>query len=290
MKCLNKDPINQINFCHISPTMYLFRATKTNGAHLLLAHLIEQDSAYADYYANLDDNRVKIMDNSAFEMFKQGREMYPSDKLIEMGRKVNADIVVMSDYPKQPWTVTRDKAIEMIPALKDAGFGTFYVPHSEIGDINGLVDSFEWALSNDDIDLIGVSILSCPTAFGLNESKDGIRHDAYKLQRFLSRWKLFNVLNDRGLLFHPHSHKRFHCLGMTDGPAEIQLLCDSGYRPFIYSWDSSAAVWAGLNGIAFDSSPSGLMNGKFELEVDFDFKGAYTELVYQNIEHINELL
>jgi hypothetical protein len=28
-------------------------------------------------------------------------------------------------------------------------------------------------------------------------------------------------------------------------------------------------VWAGLNGIAFDNSPTGLINGKFEKEVDF---------------------
>ena len=290
MITLNRDPLNPINFCHISPVAHLEQATKTNSTHLLLAHLVEQNQQYADYYANLEDGKLKIMDNSAFEMFKQGREMYPSEKLIEMGRRVKADIIVMSDYPKQHWTVTKNKAMEMVPALKDAGFGTFYVPQGQINDVDGVIESFEWALETEDVDLIGVSILTCPIAFGLDEMKDGRRYDAYKLQRFLSRWKMFNVLNERGLLFDHRSHKRFHCLGMTDGPAEIELLCSSGYRPYIYSWDSSAAVWAGLNNIKFDNSPSGLMHGKFEVEVEFETEMPYNDAVDYNVEMINELL
>lgn len=288
---IDRNPHNKINFCHISPTKHLKRATDRNGAHLLLAHLVETDPEYVDFYANLNDGKVKILDNSAFEMFKQGRDMYPSEKLIEMGNKVKADIIVMSDYPKQDWTVTRDKAVEMIPKLKAAGFGTFYVPQSNLDDIDGLVNSFEWALNNEDIDLIGISILACPVAFGLNESHDGERSDAYKLQRFLSRFRILNILADYNLLEGDKAIKRFHCLGMTDGPNEVELLAYSGYRPYIYSWDSSAAVWAGLNSIIFDNSPTGLLNGKFEVEVDFGFDGEYNdnEIDY-NIEVINAQL
>lgn len=286
---LNRNPHAPINFCHIAPTPHL-ALTETNGSHLLLAHLVEQDEAYANYYANLNDGKVKIMDNSAFEMFKQGRPMYPSDKLIEMGKKCKADIIVMSDYPKEHWTKTKEMAEKQIPILKEAGFGTFYVPQSELGDMEGLLKSFEWAVGNPDIDLIGVSILAAPIAFGLNESHNGVRTDSYKLQRFLCRWKLFEALNRMGLLYTEQSYKRFHCLGMTDGPNEIELLCISGFRPYIYSWDSSAAVWAGLNHISFDRSPSGLMDGKFEKEVDFNFNGPYTTEVATNINYINSLL
>lgn len=294
MRELNRDPGSPINFCHISPTAYLDTYTTNNGAHLLLAHLVEQDPKYADYYANLHDGRVKIMDNSAFEMFKQGRPMYDSSKLVEMGRRCGADVIVMSDYPKQNWMTTMNAAMEMIPQLKDAGFGTFYVPQSDLGDLNGVLKSFDWALGNPEIDLIGMSILTCPIAFNVNESShgDGKRSDAYKLQRFLSRWKMFVELQKAGLLT-DHAHKRFHCLGMTDGPNEIELLMTAGFKPYIYSWDSSAAVWAGLNVISFDQSPSGLADGKFEKEVDFDMSkevsSTVNSITLSNINYINKL-
>ena len=78
------------DFCHITPTKYLdlFAAGRTH--HLVLAHLIEEDEEYANWYANMprDPDTIVIMDNSAFEMYKQGKPMYPSAKLIEMGKKV----------------------------------------------------------------------------------------------------------------------------------------------------------------------------------------------------------
>lgn len=294
MMKFKRDAKDPINFCHISPTKFLPWYTSRNGAHLLLAHLVETDPDYTDFYANLDDGKLKIMDNSAFEMFKQGRPMYDSSKLIEMGRACKADIIVMSDYPKQPWQTTMNAAINMIPALKDAGFGTFYVPQGELGDLSGVLKSFDWALGNPEIDLIGMSILTCPIAFDVNESKfgDGTRNDAYKLQRFLSRWKMFRELDNAGLLTE-HAIKRFHCLGMTDGPNEIELLKSAGYAKYIFSWDSSAAVWAGLHKISFDRSPSGLVGGKFEKEVEFDYNSDVDvradHAVNSNIFLINKL-
>ena len=148
MKMIDRNPSQPIKFCHISPTAYLHDYTVQNGAHLLLAHLVEQDQQYADYYANLNDGKVKIMDNSAFEMFKQNRPMYDSSKLIEMGQRCGADVIVMSDYPKENWMKTVDAASDMIPALKDAGFGTFFVPQSTLGDLNGVLKSFDWLLAN----------------------------------------------------------------------------------------------------------------------------------------------
>lgn len=292
MRELQKKMGDPIKFCHIAPTHFLDAYTKTNGAHLLLAHLVEQDPAYAEYYANLDDGKVKIMDNSAFEMFKQGRPMYDPSKLIEMGTRCKADVIVMSDYPKEDWKKTMQAAQVQTKQLKDAGFGTFYVPQSELGDVEGILNSYEWAIDNPDVDLIGVSILACPIAFEVNETKhgDGKRNDAYKLQRFLSRWMMFKTLDDHGLLQSAGAIKKFHCLGMTDGPNEIELLRE--YHPYIYSWDSSAAVWAGISGVPFDRSPSGLEHGKVETEVDFGYNHevkSHDDIVKFNIGYIDRL-
>ena len=277
----------EINFCHIAPTRYLQRYTKQNGAHLILAHLVEQDAAYRDYYFNLSDGKYKIMDNSAFEMFKQGRPMYNSAKLIAMADMCRASCVVLSDYPKEPWEKTVDAALAMRRSIADAGLDMFYVPQSELGDLDGLLHSISWALEQPWIRLIGLSILACPIALGIDEQmKQSDRRDGYKLQRYLSRFYVLQQLERAGLLT-SKAIKRFHCLGMVDGPNEIDLL--KPYHDFIWTWDSSAAVWCGLNGISFDMSPTGLINGKFEQEVDFscDRGDDYDQLVFNNIEFIN---
>lgn len=279
-----------IKFCHISPTAFLDKYTATNGAHIILAHLVQDDPVYRNFYANLSDGKPKIMDNSAFEMFKRGQPMLDPNILVDLGHLCKADYIVMSDYPKQHSSVTVQSAKKLIPLFKAAGFKTFFCPQSELGDMHDLINCIEWGLTNSEVDLIGLSILSCPIACGVNESvfEGGLRSDAYKMQRFLSRWKVFRELEKRHLL-QKQAEKRFHCLGMVDGPNEIELL--RPYHKFIFSWDSSAAVWAGLNGIRFDSSPTGLKHGKFEKEVDFSFKLGHDVMpVVYNINFINEML
>lgn len=285
-----------IKFCHIAPVDFLERYTIWNGAHLTLAHLVEQNKQYRDFYAEsvYSDDRYVIMDNSAFEMFKQKKPMYESSKLIGLARQSGANCIVMSDYPREHWSITCHKAREMAPQIKDAGFDTFFVPQSELGDMDGFIRSIEWALSQDDIDIIGMSILACPIAFGVDESKNkSERSDSYKLQRFMSRYACFQEMERRGIFDEPKTIKKFHCLGMTDGPREIDLL--RPYHSYIRSWDSSAAIWCGINGIRFDNSPTGLMYGKFEEEVDFDFKKPKDTVeidgnVMYNVEYINKLI
>lgn len=276
-----------IKFCHISPTKYLSKYSDYNDAHLILAHLVESDPEYADFYANLDDGMYKIMDNSAFEMFKQGRPMYDSSKLIAMGKRCKADCIVMSDYPREDWTKTVEAGDKMLPDIIDAGFQAFFVPQSKLGDFDGYLQGIEWALDQP-IKLIGMSILGCPIALGIDEKQSvESRSDTYKLQRFLSRFTVFNTMERLGILKDSRAYKKFHCLGMVDGPNEIDLL--KRFSKNIFSWDSSAAIWCGLNGIQFDNSPTGLVNGKFEKEVDFSFKSGDNnkKIIQRNLDYIN---
>lgn len=260
-----------INFAHIAPVSYL-PFVRHYPVHLLLAHLVEENEEYRNFYANLKKENPNVfyhLDNSAFEMFKRGQPMYDCNKLVDMGKMVNADSIVLSDYPKEPYYKTVNSAELNIPRFKEAGFKTFFCPQSELGDLEGLMKSFEWAIRNADIDYIGVSILACPIALGVNETKhtDGSKDEAYRLQRFLSRSTILQELDRRDLLS-VRTINRFHCLGMTDGPKEINLL--RPYHKHIFSWDSSSAIWHGINGIEYDNSPTGLRNGKFEEEVDFN--------------------
>lgn len=259
-----------INFCHIAPVSYL-PFVRHYPTHLLLAHLVEENKEYRDFYANLKHENPNVfyhLDNSAFEMFKRGQPMYDSDKLLKMAEMVGANSIVMSDYPKEHWSKTVESAEKLIPKFKKEGYQTFFCPQSELGKLDDLMKSFEWAINNDNVDYIGVSILACPIGLGVNEVKHGAesRDEAFRMQRYLSRWAIFEELKKRGLLDY-NAYKRFHCLGMTDGPKEIDLL--SEYQEFIFSWDSSTAVWHAIQGIEYDNSPTGLRNGKCEVEVDF---------------------
>lgn len=276
-------------FAHITPTAYLDLFASGRNFHLTLAHLVEQDEQYTKWYSSRDLSRsmdpyINIMDNSAFEMYKQGRPMYPSDKLIEMGNKIAADYIVMSDYPGEPAQKTIDKAIEMAPELRAAGFGTFFVPQSKEGDLEDLVSAFEWAAESEHVDYIGVSILAVPIAYGVEKDN--------KLQRFLSRWKFMKELDTRGILDTiKNNDKKIHFLGMVDGPNEIELVRE--YMHAINTWDSSAAVWAGMCGIQFDNSPTGLINGKNEIEVDFSHSTADNNnlsLAVSNMKFIDDLV
>ena len=272
-----------IDFCHIAPTPHL-DLVQDRKTHLLLAHLVESDPSYAEFYANLKKQKrglTYILDNSAFEMYKQGRQMYPSQKLIEMGEKVDADYIVMSDYPGESGQRTISAACFMAPQLREAGFGTFFVPQSEIGHTRDYIETAMWASRIDHVDYIGISILGVPNAYGVEKDN--------KLQRFMSRWKMMTKLTRLGFFANcALKKKKIHMLGMVDGPNEIELV---KHFP-IDTWDSSAAIWTGFHGIRFDGSPTGLIDGKFEKEVDFDFKcedNSLVDLARDNMDYIDRL-
>lgn len=275
-----------IHFCHISPTKYLDIGSFDNTAHLLLAHLAEENGKhiFQKEYVNFYKNRTepKILDNSAFEMYKQGREMFSAEKLIDIAKSVNADYIVLPDYPSQHSTKTIEAAIKWIPIFKKEGFKVFFVPQSEIGNFDQYIDCLMWAVLNRDVDMIGISILGVPNAYGVEKNN--------KLQRFLSRWKLMNYLVNEEHRLHPNwDKKRFHFLGMVDGPNEIQLV--KQFERYIYSWDSSSAIWLGLNGEKYDSSPTGLINGKFELEVNFNIDKIPNDTLFiDNIKYNKKII
>jgi hypothetical protein len=188
---------------------------------------------------------------------------------------------VLSDYPNEPGSKTIKAAERLAPLFREARFGTFFVPQSEIGDIEDYIATFAWAATSPLVDYIGVSILGVPNAYGVEKNN--------KLQRYMSRYAMMRELERRGILRLARLNgKKIHFLGMVDGPNEIQL-CG---RFDIDTWDSSAAIWAGLNEVAFDTSPTGLVDGKFEKEVDFNFNTldkVKIDLAKSNMKYINDL-
>lgn len=283
-----------MHFCQICPTPMLGQLLDSNHLqprkyHLTLAHLQEVDADYVAFYRNQSNkDSIIIQDNSAFEMWKQCRPMFPTEKLVELALAINAKYVVMSDYPDTDKSVTIKAAEHMASSIFGAGMGTFFVPQAQIGNLQGLLESYEWALFSPLVNYIAFSILNVPNAYGVESDN--------KLQRYLSRYHFIKTLDNYLIAKHNKSleqlrkanNKLFHFLGMLDGPNEIDLINSLDVQ--INSWDSSAAIWAGLNGIAFDDSPTGLVAGKFEKHVDFNYyteSEKLIELARQNMEVID---
>ena len=281
-----------MKFCHITPIDHL-DLVKGRSSHLTLAHIAsgmegspEQISTYCKFYENEkkdaeSENRpyINIMDNSAFELYKNQMPMFNPAELLDLAEMLHATHIVLPDHPAHPSMVGIDDAKMYAPQFKEAGYQTFFVPQSDIGDLEDLITSFAWAASSPLIDYIGISILAIPNAY---RCEKGVKH-----QRFVSRWKFMNELYDRNLLqLAAQNGKKIHFLGMVDGPMEIPLVRDF----HIDSWDSSAGVWAGLNGIAFDHSPTGLFEGKFEKHVDFTSSFDDTTLAQSNMRVIDNLV
>lgn len=264
-----------MNFMHIVPTPHL-DLVKGRKHHLTLAHLIEENEEYTEFYRNESELGAEIiMDNSAFEMYKQGRPMYDSDKLIEMGERIDADYIALSDYPDENSMKTITAAVQYAPKFQEAGFGTFFIPQSKIGDLDDLMMAYMWAVNSDLVDYIGFSILAIPNAYDVEKGN--------KLQRFASRTMFCELLDRVGFWEAAvKNKKKIHFLGMVDGPNEIFY---SKKWP-VHTWDSSAGAWAGLNDIIFDGSPTGMLNGKFEKEVDFNFKTTDKELINKAIDNM----
>jgi hypothetical protein len=255
---MSKNP----QFCIITPTAYLEKYASQSSMHLVLAHLVDTDDKYADFYANRSE--FKIMDNGAFEL----GESYNPEKLIELGKKCKANAIVLPDYPFQPGQKTVDAASALIPAVKSAGFQTMFVPQSETGDWRDWVETYSWASFNSDIDIIGMSILGIPNAL----NKVPAAYARVVATCLLQQMNNFNFT------------KYHHYLGLNAGPAlEIPALINLGA---LDSCDSSGPVWAGICGQMYTKATESYSpSRKISKHVDFNYPMVKDRYVLEAIQN-----
>jgi len=284
--------MSKTHFCHIAPINYL-HLTKGRPVHLTLAHLVDNDEYRNFYLEEKKNGSVIIMDNSAFEFTQQGKGYLTGAEIVDYAKKIDADYAVMTDYPGESRERTIDAAKEQAPLFKEAGLKTFFVPQGEKGNKEDYIKCFEWAIENPDlVDYIGFSILAVPNAYGIEPFGQ-----EPSLHRFNCRLHMMYQLAEAGLLGTISQNKqKLHFLGMVDGPNEVQFLAP--FRKYIDSWDSSSAIWHGLNGYGFDDTPGGLMHRKYHMPVDFNHKPEqdkddndfFINLAKENMEHIDRLV
>jgi hypothetical protein len=254
----NKNP----QFCIITPTAYCEQYASQSSMHLVLAHLVDTDEQYANFYAGR--NEFKIMDNGAFEL----GESYAPEKLIELGHKCKADAIVLPDYPFQPAEKTIHAAMRLIDQVKAAGFKTMYVPQSKTGEIADWTAGYVWAANHSDIDIVGMSILGIPNAIPHI-------HIAY------ARVVMTQILIEHGVF---NFNKYHHYLGLNSGPKlEIPSLIKMGA---LDSCDSSGPVWAGILGHEYTTNADSLQSvSKVKAHVEFDYPLVKDKNTLDRIQH-----
>lgn len=257
----NKD--RSPEFCIIAPTEYL-DYTVNSKSHLALAHLVDTDPAYANFYANLPDEHFIIMDNGAFELGGS----YDKSKLLSLGRQCNADAIVLPDFPGKPCAQTIEASESVMDEIIDAGFLTMFVPQSEVGDLEGWIAGYEYAANNPKIDIIGMSILGIPNA---------LPH----IDRSFSRVVMTQILIERGIF---NREKHHHYLGLNSGPKlEIPSLLRMGA---LDTCDSSNPVWTAILGHEYSANTdSFLSTQKPVMHVNFAHPRTNDQATHARIQH-----
>lgn len=242
-------PKGSPQFCYIAPIEALEYTTDQSDRHLVLAHLIAEINnpdpvirakaqRYVDFYkARSDAGDYIICDNSAFEL----GESFDTVQLIDLAHTIGADALVLPDYPGQHHSVTMKAADFWIPRFKDEGLHTFFVPQSEVGDLSGWMEAYQYATANTDIDIVGWSILGIPNALPL-------------IDRVYARVVMAQLLIQNGMFSNrPYNH----FLGLNSGPKlELPSLLGLGV---LDSCDSSGPIWSAINGATYTEASDSLM-------------------------------
>lgn len=261
MHIANRSP----EFCIIAPTK-LLHVTKQSKSHLVLAHLVDTDPEYRQFYNSLSDDHFIIMDNGAFEL----GESYAPEKLVDLGRACNANVIVLPDYPNQHYQKTIDASESVIDDIRAAGFKTMFVPQSEKGETDQWLMGYDYAANNPHIDMIGMSILGIPNAIPHI-------HIAY------ARVVMTMILIDRNLF---NYNKHHHYLGLNSGPKlEIPSLLALGA---LDTCDSSNPVWSAILGHEYSKNTDSLLSiQKPKMHVNFDYDTSNQEILDRINHNIN---
>lgn len=252
------------SFCYIAPVEYL-NYTSISRSHLVLAHIVNEDPDYAAFYRQkAAEGDLVIMDNSAFEL----GESFNPEMLLELGKQCGANVLVLPDYPGEDSERTIRAAEKYIPLFKSHGFKCMFVPQSRKGEVADWINCYEYAAQNDDIDMIGMSILGIPNAF----THVHVGYARVVATQVLMEHDIFN------------SNKHHHYLGLNSGPGlEIPSLLKMGALDTI---DSSGPIWAGITGHRYCVNTDSLMStSKVHMPVNFHLEWVNKHSIHRDIEH-----
>ena len=188
------------------------------------------------------------------EMAKLEGEKYLDNSFFELGYCMSPkEMIEAAKMVGATTLICPDGTTEGLEKFKREGYKVMCIPKSP--------EQFRDFMYSPSIDMVGVS-----------EDHLSYRHDPG------SRYELF-----RDHLRDDMPKKKIHLLGATDSIRELFLL--KPFDEFIYSWDSSAAVWQGYLGNLLSEQKR-----KDCTHVEFDKEVEWNLFIDQNIAFIEEMI
>lgn len=262
----------------IAPINYLHLVPEEDNFHLTLAHLFKNDKYASFYKEKKEKGDFILMDNSAFEY----KEALSKEFLLSVLEAIPfiPNVIVLPDYPFKDYQITVDSAYESIEFFRknyDKSAQFMVVPQSVKGDLQGWIKGYKELCTMSEVSFVGLSILNIPVAFCEETGTEDIS---------FNRMYALSYLQNNSLIY---SNLKYHCLGLGSSVRELKYMQNF---PFVYSNDSSSAIWHGINGIKYDNSATGLFLGKIEKEVDFLYPYDTNRLdeINFNINYIKNLI
>lgn len=238
--------------------------------HLALSHLIG-GSYYKNKYvqAILATHLPIILDNGLFENGKpEGMT-----SLLKKARMIGATTVFCPDtlYDRKKTEAAFRKIAKDYDGPTQLGFVV------QADNVKDYVESYQWAVEQPQIALIGLSILAIPKAFKELTGTDDIVTNRIECLRVL------NALEKK---------KHSHLLGAGSSYKDIEFACMK--CPWVVSHDSSSAVWNAIQRKAIDPITLEVEGGKTKVPVDFNFNeeldNKQVRLIQANMRTVKKLI
>ncbi len=238
--------------------------------HLALSHLIGGSFYKNKYVRTLLSTRLPIiLDNGLFENGKP--EAVTS--LFKKARMLGAHTVFCPDtlYNRKKTEATLIK----IAKEYEGPIGLGFVVQAD--NVKDYIESYQWAVEQPQITLIGLSILAIPKAFKEITGTDDITTNRIRCLKMLSELP---------------KHKSSHLLGLGNSYRDVEYAVKN--CKWIVSHDSSSAVWNAIQRKAIDPITLDVVGGKTPIPVDFNWEGELdneqVRLIQSNMRVVRKLV
>lgn len=278
--------------CVITPVSHLDLASYGNGIHMALSHIaLESDDYVEAYHRFKNKGEYIILDNSAFELEKQGKGLDPKP-VIDAAKLIGVDEVIATDVLCEG-DATVASTRNFIKEFREAyGEETrqgkpvpkiMAVPQGK--SVEEWTDCYLRLVAMDGVDVVGFSKIAVPISFGGPKARKidgGVTQGRLKLYDYLDENQLWPFDLNRNVKVHllgGDSWSGYELASINKHTGEFGPISQ---RRLIRSNDTSAPVWYGANGVAFNPF-SGKASKFIEEKPDLEDKRQTTsEMIKEN--------